>query len=245
MLRSILVIGFILSLTIGTCAESSIASVISMLSPVADAFVSSANPSNNYGGAGALSVSAAGLANGEFQSVLRFDMSAAKSSFDAAYGAGQWTVQSIALKLSATAPNNAIFNASAAGQFNASWMQNDSWVEGSGTPASPTTTGITLNSLPGFLSGSDAALGTFSFNGATSGSFTYTLAMPAGLLGDIGAGSLASMRLYAADSTVSYLSDSRNFGQAALRPEFDITAVPEPAGLAFLFAGPVLTARRR
>src|SRR5689334_8158093 len=91
------------------------------LNPSADAFVTTgptANLSgNNYGGAGALSVAAPGLANGEFQSVLRFDLSGAKSSFDTQFGAGQWSIQSISLALTATAPNNAIFNASAAGQF--------------------------------------------------------------------------------------------------------------------------------
>jgi hypothetical protein len=245
MLRSTYVIRLILCLAVGFCAESSRGSVIAVLNPVADAFVSATNPSNNYGGAGALSVAASGLSTGEFQSLMRFDTSAAKSSFDAAYGSGNWTVQSITLKLSATSPNNAIFNNSAAGQFSASWMQNDSWVEGTGTPAAPTTSGITFATLPGFLSGSDAGLGTFSFNGATSGSVTYTLGAPAGLLGDITGGSQASLRLFAADNSVSYLFNSRTFGQTALRPELDITAVPEPGGFALLMAGSVLSSRRR
>jgi hypothetical protein len=110
-------------------------------------------------------------------------------------------------------------------------MQNDSWVEGTGTPAAPTTTGITFNTLPSFLSGSDAALGTFSFNGATSGSVTYTLALPAGLVNDILTGSLLSLRTFAADSTVSYLFNARSFGTVASRPELAITAIPEPAAL--------------
>src|SRR5215472_9144063 len=97
------------------------------LNPSADAFVT-AGPTgnlsgNNYGAAGALSVAAPGLANGEFQSVLRFDLSGAKASFDTQYGAGQWSIQSISLSLTATAPGNPIFNASAAGQFRVSWMQ--------------------------------------------------------------------------------------------------------------------------
>src|SRR5712671_3821304 len=119
------------------------------LIPSADAFVTtgpSANLSgNNYGGAGALSVAASGLSQGEFQSLLQFNLSGAKSSFDTQFGIGQWSIQSIALQLTATAPNNAIFNASAAGQFTVSWMQNDGWTEGSGTPMTPTTTGITFS----------------------------------------------------------------------------------------------------
>ena len=51
------------------------------MNPTADAFVStgpSGNLSgNNYGGGGAISVSAPGLPQGEFQSVLKFDSSGA------------------------------------------------------------------------------------------------------------------------------------------------------------------------
>src|SRR6266850_128005 len=97
------------------------------LNPSADAFVSANQSGNNYGGAGALSVAAPGLSKGEFQSVLRFDLSGAKSTFDNQFGAGQWSIQSITLQLTAAPPNNAIFNASAAGQFTVSWMQNDGW----------------------------------------------------------------------------------------------------------------------
>src|SRR6266850_6678261 len=96
------------------------------LNPGADAFVAS-GPSgnlknNNYGGAGGLSVAAPNLSQGEFQSVLQFSLSGAKSSFDSQFGAGQWSIQSVTLQLTAAAPNNAIFNASAAGQLGISWM---------------------------------------------------------------------------------------------------------------------------
>ena len=154
------------------------------LNPSLDAFVTtgpSGNLSgNNYGGAGALSVAAPGLAKGEFQSVLQFDLSGARTSFNAQFGAGQWSIQSITLTLTATSPNNAIFNSSAAGQFGISWMQNDSWVEGTGTPNAPTTTGITYSSLPSFTGAGDESLGTFSFNGAPVGSVTYTLSLTPG-----------------------------------------------------------------
>src|SRR5258705_2133501 len=101
------------------------------LNPGADAFVAT-GPSgnlknNNYGGAGGLSVAAPNLSQGEFQSVLQFGLSGAKSSFDSQFGVCQWSIQSVTLQLTATAPNNPIFNASAAGQFTLSWMQNDGW----------------------------------------------------------------------------------------------------------------------
>jgi hypothetical protein len=211
------------------------------LNPSADAFVTTgptANFSgNNYGGAGALSVTAPGLASGEFQSVLRFDLSGAKTSFNSQFGAGQWSIQSITLSLTATAPNNVIFNSSATGQFGISWMQNDSWTEGAGTPAAPTTTGITFSTLPSFTGAGDEALGTFSFVGGTSGTAAYNLSLTSGFDADATAGNLVSFRLFAADSAVSYLFDSRSFGTTGFRPLLTIVAVPEPGALSLLATG--------
>ena len=211
------------------------------LNPTLDAFVTS-GPSgnlagNNYGGAGALAVAAAGLSQGEFQSVLQFNLASAKSSFDSQFGAGLWTIQSVTLQLTATGPNNAIFNSSAAGQFRLSWMQNDGWTEGTGNPSAPTATGITFSTLSNFVSVADEALGTFSYNGATNGAFSYSLNLTPSFSADILSGSALSMRMFAADSAVSYISDSRNFGTASARPLLTITAVPEPgmAALGILF----------
>src|SRR5262245_37722351 len=89
--------------------------------PTADAFVTAgaggALSGNNYGGAGAISLSAAGLPQGEQQSVLRFDLAGALSSFDATFGAGQWNIQSVTLQLTAAPAGAAIFNPPAAGSF--------------------------------------------------------------------------------------------------------------------------------
>jgi len=219
------------------------------LNPIADAFVTtgpSGNLSlNNYGGAGALSIAAPGLARGEFQSVLQFDLSAARASFDAQFGAGQWSIQSISLSLTATAPNNSIFNSSAAGLFGISWMQNDSWVEGTGTPAVPTTTGITFASLPTFLGAGDESLGTFSFGGGTNGAATYSLGLTSGFSSDALGGNVVSFRLFAADSAVSYLSDSRSFGTVSARPLLSIVAVPEPGAICVLAIGIAVLAGTR
>jgi hypothetical protein len=207
---------------------------------------------NNYGAAGALGVSASNLPNGEFQSALQFDTSGARNSFDNQFGSGQWTVQSVSLQLTATPPNNAIFNATGAGQFQIYWMQNDSWTEGTGTPNTPTTTGITFTSLQNtFIGPGDESLGTFSFDGATSGTANYTLNLTPGFTADLAAGNDLSLRLVAADTGVSYLFDSRNFGTAASRPSLSIDAVPEPGTLALgglgitLLAGWRIAVRRR
>jgi hypothetical protein len=211
------------------------------LNPVADAYVAT-GPSNNlrdnnYGAAGALSVAAPGSPDGEFQSVLRFDLAGARGSFDALFGVGQWVVQSVSLQLNATLPNNPVFNANAAGSFNVSWMQNDSWTEGSGGNNNPSTIGLSYNSLVNtFINNTaDQALGTFSYGGGV-GLASHSLTVSSGLLNDIQSGSLASMRLFAADASVSYLVNSRNFGVAANHPLLTVNAVavPEPTAFALV-----------
>jgi len=230
-----------------------VAAAVFTANPVADAFVTTGPAGNlsgtNYGGGGALALSAPGLTSGEFQSVLRFDTSGAKTLFDGLYGAGLWSLQAVTLQLSAGTPNNAIFNANSAGSFGVNWMQNDSWVEGTGTPSLPGATGITYNTLQStYLNPSaDEALGAFSYNGAGSGAFLYSLNRPAGFSADILAGNLVSLRLAAADNTVSYLFNSRSFGTVANRPLLTLTAaaVPEPGAVPLLTFGILLFAARK
>lgn len=184
---------------------------------------------NNYGAGGALAVAAPGLPNGEFQSVMQFDLSGARNSFDGEYGPGQWNIQSVTLQLTAAPANNAVFNPTSAGQFQIYWMQDNSWTEGSGTPAAPSSTGITFNSLQStFVAPSDESLGAFAFDGATSGTESYTLNLTPGLTADLLAGGDVSLRIVAADSSVSYVFNSRNFGTTTGRPLLTINAVPEP-----------------
>jgi hypothetical protein len=204
------------------------------LTPAADTFVLSTEAVSNYGGAGQLAVSDVGRPQGEFQSLLRFDLSSAKSSFDAAFGAGQWKLQSATLRLSTATGNNPLFNASTAGPFAVSWMQNDSWLEGTGMPMSPTNNGVTYATLPTFLSPQDQPLGTFAFPGGTSGANSYSLNVSPGVTGDVESGGLLSVRLFAEPgATVAYNFSARSFQTAANRPALTLTAteVPEPSGL--------------
>ncbi len=212
--------------------------------PTMDAFVTTGPTGNlsgnNYGGAGVLVLAQSATNNpqGTFQSVLQFNVAGALSAFNTQFGAGQWTIQSVTLQLNASAPNNGIFNQnSGAGQFGISFMQNNSWTEGSGTPMAPTTSGITYNSLPGFLSINNENLGTFSYNGATTGMSTYSLALTPGFSADILAGGNVSLDMFAADSSINYLFNSKNFGTAADRPLLTITAVPEPGVAALCLSG--------
>jgi hypothetical protein len=218
------------------------------VTPVADTFVASANPASNFGAAGGLAISALGSANGEFGSVMRFDLAAAHASFDSTFGAGNWQLTAVSLKLTTTLPNNPVFNANAAGQFTIQWMQDDSWIEGTGMPSAPSPTGLTFSALPAHLANGVAPLGTFNFIGGNSGSATYALAMQPNFANDIASGSLVSLHSLAADSAVSYLFNSRNVTNAANRPELSITAdaIPEPSVLAVCtFAGLVVRRQRR
>jgi len=211
---------------------------------VADAFVTTGPTNNlvanNYGGAGGLAISGSGASRagsfrGLFESVLRFDLSGAKSAFDAAYGEGLWQVRSATLRLTTTAANNAIFNNNSTGLFSVSWMQNDTWIEGTGSPGLPASNGITWLSLPDFLSLADENLGTFLFDTATSGGdqshATYSLNLTTGFLGDILGGASAGFDIAAASDSVSYLFNSRSVTANPDRPLLTIVAAPVPEPL--------------
>lgn len=215
------------------------------LTPSADTFLSSAHANSSYGAAGGLAVSAAGLSKGEFRSILRFDAASAKAQFDGAFGAGSWTIQSVQLQLTPASPNNAIYNPQAAGLVNAAWLANDSWNEGTGTPNAPGANGLTFDTLPALLSPADAFLGTSSFDGSTSGSFSLGLTPAIGLAQDISDGGSMTLLLSPADNAVSIVFNSRDFGNAANRPRLKITAIPEPASIGLLLMGGVLVFTRR
>lgn len=227
------------------CATAARAGEVFTLTSVADAMVVAQQPASNFGGAGALSVASAGMPQGEFQTVMRFDTSAARAAFDAIFGAGQWTVASVALQLNAAPPNNDIFNDQDAGQFAVEWMQADGWTEGTGGPSAPGATGINFNTLPGFLASGTQMLGTTQYNG-TFGPATYQLGTSAGLSADVAGGGLVSLWLHAAESSMNIVFNSRNFGNSNNRPRMTLTAVPEPGTAAMvLLSGLLILAPRR
>ena len=216
-----------------------------------DAFAATGPTGNlsgdNFGGAGALAIAAPGLPQGEFQTVLQFNLSGAFNSFNAQYGVGQWSIQSVTLQLTSSPHNNAIFNNIAAGQFGVSLMQNNSWVEGTGTGGIPTTDGISFNSLESTYinNASDQALGTFNFPGGSTGANDYALNLSSGVIGDVSSGADMSLRLFAADNSLSYLFSARGAG-ASIAPELIITAtVPEPGTIALGVLGLALVWAKR
>ena len=179
--------------------------------------------------------------------MIKFDFSGVRSSLDAVYGAGNWSIQSVSLQLTSSPHNNVIYNDIAAGLFGVSLMQNSSWVEGTGNASNPTSNGITYNTLQNTFinNATDQALGTFNFPGGSLGANSYSLGLSSGLTTDILAGSIASLRLFAADNQVSYLFSSRAMPSPNL-PQLIITAVPEPGCLALMgLAGAFLLRRRK
>ncbi len=203
-----------------------------------DAFVSSSNATNNYGGAGALAVTTS-LSKGAFDSLIRMDLASAKTGFDTAYGVGQWTITSVLIELTSGTPNNAIFNSpNTAGQVNVLWFGTDAWTEGAGTPTAAGT-GVTWNDVGALTTGAQS-MGNFAYN--TSGTQQYTLNPSAGFLTDLLNGNQASLWLTPGDSTVSALFNARSFGTVANRPGLIITAsalapVPEPSRALLLMLG--------
>jgi hypothetical protein len=215
-------IGRLLAAALLTSAGSRADVVI--LEPTADAFVAASNPASNYGGAGAIAAADAASPNGEFQSLLRFDTTGARAIFDAAFGPGQWQVISISLQVSPGLPTNPLFNPAAAGPLAISWLGRDDWIEGTGSPSVPTTDGVTFNDLPSLIAAGDEGLGVFNFDGSTSGTAAWNLALSPGLSADIHAGSLVTLRLHSAGAPVACLFRSHNYPVPASHPFLTITA---------------------
>lgn len=212
---------------------------------VADAFLASGSPgnpagsnltANNYGGAGTLAIAPASSSNGEFDSVIMFNTTAAVSAFNAEYGAGNWRITGLSLSLASNTgtqganPGNSLFNTISGGAFGLDWIADDSWIEGSGTPNSPSSTGVNFNSISTLLATEDS-LGFYDYAPPGNGVYeTYLLPLDASLTANAAAGGDLSLYFYATNgSTVSYLFNSRS--GPAPHPELtiDVTPTPEPA----------------
>jgi hypothetical protein len=217
-----------------------------------DAYLRAAAGASNFGAAGALVVSGSGAANtnGQFASLLKFDLATAKTAFDAAYGAGGWTLDGIQLQLTATSPANPTFNANAAGLVLVEWLADDSWLENAITwngMAALVGNAITWNGMAALVGAGNESLGSLGYTGASSGSQVASLTASSGFTTDLQNGSTASFRLAAGDADVSMVVNARNFGTAASRPALILSAsaVPEPSRVILVATGLMCLARRR
>jgi len=207
----------------------------------ADAFLATGSPDNpagtnltdlNFGGAGTLAVSPASADKGEFQSVVRFDVSGAAGLFNAAYGTNQWSVGGILLQLTSNygtqgqQPNNRIFNVINGGQFVIEWLSNTNWIEGTGNPSLPTMDGVTYDSLPDLLAGPHEILCTNTYvPPGTNVPVIYTLPLDTNLLAAVNGGGSISLLFYAGDNQVGYLFNSHEYGRGN-EPLIEVTANP-------------------
>jgi hypothetical protein len=219
---------------------------------VADAFLATGSPENpegtdltdlNFGGAGALVVAPANSGKGEFQTILKFNLSDATNLFGSTYG-NHWTVTALSLELTGNfatngaQPNNMVFPKIHPGNFVIEWLSNDDWLEGTGMPNLPTMDGVTYNSLPDLLSQPHAILSTNTYTPPGNNvHVVYQLPLDTNLVADIAAGGDVTFLLYAADDQVGYLFNSYFYGRGN-QPLIHVTAgAPPPRIVSAIFTG--------
>lgn len=209
---------------------------------IADAFLCTGSPSNpelqgadlsgvNFGAAGTLVVAPASSSKGEFESVVRFDLSNDVPLFNSAYGSNHWVIGGISLELtsndgtSGEQPNNGMFPVVTGGAFVIEWFSDNNWLEGTGTPNLPTTDGVTYDSIPELLSGADEILCTNIYiPPGDNVSVIYPLPLGTNLVAAAAGGEEVSFLFYAADDQIGYLFNSYNFGRN--QPLIHVVAVP-------------------
>ena len=202
--------------------------------PEADAFVRAADPSANYGGAGAIAVSgpaavnAMNQQNGAFDSLVRFPMSNVVASLDTTFGAHDWFILRTTLKLTEMgAPPSPIFNRGV-GTFEIRWLAADSWIEGTGIPVSPTTNGVAWNDLASLLSpATDVSLGQFT-NSGTDARLPFVLTPNDLFMSEIRGGGRLTLYFTAISQQIGFTADSRTFISSNDFPSLEIVAAANP-----------------
>jgi hypothetical protein len=201
---------------------------------VADAFVRQNAPTQNFGRAGALAVSgtsamnASGTMNGRFDTVIRFNTTTAVAHFNTTWGANNWVVLEVRLRLTEVgAPSNSLFNRGV-GEFSVHSIHTDPWIEGTGAPNNPSANGITFSRLQTLLeNGSELPLGTF-MNSGQNGTTQFPLELSASFVEEIQAGGDINLYLSAVSPGIGFTFHARDFGTATARPHLVILAGPTP-----------------
>jgi hypothetical protein len=230
---------------LGLCPSAPAQAVYTVTS-TADAFLATGSPSNpagtnltslNFGAAGALVIASATSVKGEFQSVLKFDLSGASNLFNTTYGTNNWMVGGFSLQLTSnngiagTNADNPIFPTVNGGQFVIEWLSNNNWVEGDGTPKLPDTNGVTYDSLPDLLSGAHEILCTNTYTPPGNNvPVIYDLPLDTNLVAAVSQGGEVTFLFYAADDQIGYLFNSHEFG-GSNKPLLHVTANPPPLKL--------------
>jgi hypothetical protein len=205
------------------------------VTPSADAFVWSLEPTNNYGGAGSLSVSGSAATNssgqqqGLFDSLARFPMAGMAAVFNSTLGSNNWVLTGATLELTEVgSPNNGILNRGV-GAFEIRWIISDDWVEGTGVPITPATNGVAYQDLGLVLHpGVDVLLGRYTNNG-TDGPVSLALPLATEIVSNVLAGNDLNFYFTAASESVGFTFNSRNFLDSNSWPRLEIAAVATPA----------------
>jgi len=207
----------------------------------ADAFVCTGSPNYqggadltglNFGAAGSLVIAPPASANGEFQSVIKFNLSNGVAMFNSTYGSNLWTITSVTLDFASNygtngaTPNNPIFPTVNRGQFVIEWLADDDWLEGDGTPNQPATEGICFNTLPGLLAQPREIMATNTYvPPGNNVRIAWPLPLTANLVADVAAGGEVTFRFYAADDQICYLFNSYKYGRGN-EPLIHVVATP-------------------
>ena len=227
---------FLMSAILGSMAVRAAhadCSVSVAIVPTHDAFARELNPGLNYGSGGALHVSGPdatnflGEPNGRHDSVMKIDPASALTAFDAAFGAGNWTLSAAELITQEVGlPNNPIFNVGA-GQFSVQWLSDDSWIQGSGSPQFPVAaagTEMCWTLLQTILaSATQTHMGTYA-NESASGERNYSLTLVPNFVADVVAGGPVSLHVSPVTPTIGYTFFALNHGIATNHPRLVLTA---------------------
>jgi hypothetical protein len=244
----------ILSLCV-VCATFKVAAQsYTITNSAADAMLSGASPTLNFGAAGTLAISPASSPKGEFDTVLMFNTAGAVSQFNSTYGAGNWAITGLMLSLASNFgtnganPGSGLLNNVSGGNFGIDWLVNDGWAEGAGGGNGTNNGAVSFNSIPSLLASGFSSLGTYTYTPPGNNVYAnYSLSLDGNLVADAMAGSSVSLYFFAADNQVGYLFNSRQF--ASNHPQLTLTVapIPEPATTALLAAslGGFLFWRRR
>jgi hypothetical protein len=199
-----------------------------------DSFVRASAPTSNYGASGADTVSggnatnALGTANGVFDTFIRFNTFSMVTNFNTLFGSNNWVINGATLQVTEqSAPNNSLFNRGK-GSFEARWIANDAWTEGTGTPGAPGSSGIVYTNETTLLSAAtDASLGTYT-NAGMDTMQLFSLALPTSFLDDMQAGGEVGLFMTATDPNIGFTFSSRSFTPVTGRPFLIVSAIPRP-----------------
>jgi hypothetical protein len=125
------------------------------------------------------------------------------------------------------APPSPVFNRGV-GVFEIRWLASDSWIEGTGIPATPTTDGVSWNDLTSLLNpAADVSLGKFS-NSGTDTRLSFVLSLKDAFVSKIRAADRLTIYMTAVSPQIGFTADSRSFFSTNDIPALEIVAAADP-----------------